>query len=109
MLSTQPCFEFTIEPRADEAPDLPPELVPTVPVNGHAVSVTCAPLLPVVEVELLDDESFEQAATGTKSATTAAEAVRVRRMFTDLLRNGFSLQSRADLTASNRPEGSIGP
>jgi hypothetical protein len=82
MLSTQPSFEFTIEPSADEVPDLPPELVPTVPVNGHAVSVTCSPLLTVVEVESLDDESLEQAARGTNKATTAAVATIVRRRFT---------------------------
>jgi hypothetical protein len=82
MLSAQPCFEFTIEPRADEAPDLPPELVPTVPVNGHVVSVICAPLLAVVEVELLDDDPLEQAARGPNKATTAAVAMIVRRRFT---------------------------
>jgi hypothetical protein len=39
MLSTQPSFDVVIEPNADGVPALPPVLVFTVPVKGHAVSV----------------------------------------------------------------------
>jgi hypothetical protein len=39
MLSTHPSFDVVIDPNADGVPALPPELVSTVPVNGHAVSV----------------------------------------------------------------------
>jgi 3alpha(or 20beta)-hydroxysteroid dehydrogenase len=104
-----------IDPSADWAPAVPPDVVPTVPVKGHAVSVTCSPLVTVVEVVLDEDESLEQAAIGTNNATAAVAERSVRRSFTGLLGSGWFPQSRTEPTSQNQlpppaiPEGARFP
>ena len=108
MLSTQPSYDVTIEPSTDAVPALPPELEPTVPVNGHAVSVTWLPLMAVVDVEAFDEEPLEHAAIGTNSATAAAVAMSVRRIFTGLLGNRSVPKVEQTAPAQTNHQPSIG-